>query len=841
MARKKNPQALAGTGAGNDAGITDNKNCNTDIATVSISETKTADDRGVKLPIRDVYPKDDVPASAGPIVFDDVDCDAGSDDAKGVAPKPKKAKGTSSTMMAAMNVARPKTESFRYATRTVVNTYLKALDPDNLPAPEEAERDVSDAMAEAICLHNTAVPKEERWTAGKYLEPDAIAELMVPLCHIAWIALERGERKSQRLGIYDEVSGLYVFDEEYFDAAMSRFHGSVSKTMHDTIMRRLRSICRERGIVKDVYRGNLFVKVGNGIYNRSTCRLRPNTPEMVFVNGVSTHYNPDAVNVTRISPNTGKEYDIESLMLEWANYNEDRCKSLWQTLAMLARPNEPRHYAVFLNSRLGNNGKGTFCKAGTNMIGMENVLTVSFAQFAHKFALYGIEGYTAIISDENNVKDYNDAPENFKAAIKGDRLMAEGKGKQPYGARFHGNVVECINSRIRVADTTDSFMRRIVFINFLQHYEGVEDEWVRDGFLEDPDVLEYMLKKCLEMDLSNGVEVCDEDAAEKENFDRGNNYVVEFVHDVLSRTTWDVIPAKFSYKMYRYWMADEVPSAHPMNRPDYLIEVGDIMRRYGERLGWKWIHGTDSKVSIGSKMSAAEPMLGEYKMTDLRASEYDERTHRVVLNNYANPSMVPKTKCHGFVRVDSPVPPSTGGDDGDGCDGPDAGALSPDSTSADAYSTEKAERQQAAVGFVEDIVTSTQWDLLPWDYLHDRVSRYMLSKTGDPVAFVTDEAFHAAVEGLLQDKPGLGFDVVRDDDGAELEWPTWELMKGLEDVHTADACDISRDQRADRAVLWSAPLLHAGGREVPDRMYMVTTHPSMAGPVRRSAVRGVEG
>lgn len=503
-------------------------------------------------------------------------------------------------------------QSYAATMRRIQREYFDSLNYDNPPTLEQVENDLSAEIFRAVNLRNSvAVSAQDKWPIPKELPARMVAEALLSVGGVARIELEKGDGESRVTGVYNPETGHYRLDQESLDAKMNVFGSDLTDARRASILRYVESEAVSLGLVKQVYRGDAYNKVGNGWYCRVTGDVEPNTPDRVSLYSPATSYNPDA-ELPVIEMPDGELWDIESAFLEFMGGEKARAEVLWQIVAAALRPNVSWNKAAFLYNEEGNGGKGTFVRGVQNLIGMGACKKLSLEDFGKRFRLHGIGLVPVVIGDENNVKGFLDTPDDFKAAVTKDVLLDEQKGVQPFNTRFHGIIIQCLNRRPSVNDSTESYLRRVLPLKFEQSYTGRERTYIKEDYMARPEVLEYMMKRALEMEVE-AFDMPESCKLELAMFDRANNNVTEFAFDVLGRMNLYILPQGLAYELYKGWLENDMPSAHPMGKRSFFDELEGVLKRHGDALGWMFDPDPKHRVRIpGKAFLVEEPLFEAY-------------------------------------------------------------------------------------------------------------------------------------------------------------------------------------------------------------------------------------
>ncbi len=440
---------------------------------------------------------------------------------------------------------------------------------------EEVKSQLHDAIYEKIEIFNATYASTKNTSIVKYRVPQEI-----PACIIAEAMLRREyvrrvclEDSSSVLAIYDADSGLYRYDEIFVRREVRKYNRNASKKDIDNVLSDLNEQAKTVDLTMDY---NLIV-VQNGIYDLRKKQLLPFSPDYVFLGKCKVPYNPLAVSPVIIEQDNSK-WEVQT-WLESLSDDPGIVNLLWMIIAKIIRPYYPLDKSFLLYSEIGANGKGTFCTLLKNLLGPENFLSLNMENFEGEFALENLLGALAVIADENPVGSFNRKIDKYKAAVTGDHLNINRKGKPNITARFYGTIVQCVNDFPRVSDKSDSFTRRLVVIPFDKSFSGAENKNIKHDYLCREDVLEYVMKVAVETDISNFEipERCGKLLAEWKSY---NNPILQFKEDVIDGLMMNCkyVAIQFLYDTYKAWFRKENPSGTIEGKTSFVKRLKAIMR-----------------------------------------------------------------------------------------------------------------------------------------------------------------------------------------------------------------------------------------------------------------------
>ena len=326
---------------------------------------------------------------------------------------------------------------------------------------------------------------------------------------------------------YNYDTGLYENSEiEFNNFALKVEPGGTKGTWLNTI----EILKIDAPLVKPL-EDKYLIPVENGVYNLQTKQLDPFDPSYIITSKIETAYKNNAVKPTF--------WDVDKWLSSLACGDEEVETLLWQLMNEAINPNHTRQKIGILYGQSGNNGKGTFQTLLINLIGRRNVSTLKPTEFNEKFKLSQLIGKVCNIGDD--ISDaYIDDISNLMSIATGDPITAEEKGKPAFSIYSKAFCLFSGNGLPRTRNK-DGWARRLLIIPFNADFSGqVNDPKIKEQYVYDTDVLEYVLKKVLEMDFDKFIEpkaVKDE----INEYQKHNDYIQAYVQDVYIENGYHTI------------------------------------------------------------------------------------------------------------------------------------------------------------------------------------------------------------------------------------------------------------------------------------------------------------
>ena len=363
---------------------------------------------------------------------------------------------------------------------------------------------------------------------------------------------------NDRVAIYDPDKGYYHKDPSFAYRVIRLLEPNFNETKAKNVLFMLASTTRVNQredfscnfAVGEFEEPNRFILVKNGIYDKKERILKPFTHEFVAFSTIATSYDQFAE-----SP-VIDGWDVDGWLLDLMSGDEALVKLIWQVVSASLNGNYSYRKSIWFVGE-GNDGKGTVQQLITNLVGIKNIASLKLNQFSERFSLSTIEGKTVIIGDDVQAGIYVDESSNFNSVVTGEPVLVEEKNKQPYTTVFKKTVIQSTNELPRFKNKTNGTYRRFVIIPFKKSFSTKDDNWaIKDDYIYRKDVLEYVLKKALELSFTR----FDEPQASieaLEDFKESNDTVKSFVVEWFDKFESTRLPSRFLWWLYQEWCKEE--------------------------------------------------------------------------------------------------------------------------------------------------------------------------------------------------------------------------------------------------------------------------------------------
>lgn len=491
--------------------------------------------------------------------------------------------------------------------RDITKKYLDGIDVANIPKPETVSEQLLDLFRVQCASENAVRDKADKVCAPTSLPAAVLAEVMMRINYVKLVSLSPNKHRESFIlvGYNDdgENAGLYT-EDRVFQIAKSYDYMLNNKKFKEVCLHLQQEL--PLTIVSNFNAEKAIVH--NGIFNFATKQLEPFTPNYVYLTKPKTDYNPTAKNVFIPNPD-GTVWDFDSWLTS-ISINGEVEELLWHVINSAIR-HTTRDCVVFFYAQNGCNGKGTLLTALRNILGEENCASIPLSEWGQRFRTYQLLDSCANLVDENPVKDYAKLISDLKAVATADVISAEKKNGAHYCLRYHGIQIFCINSLVRLGDDSGSLYRRLLIIPFDKTFVGKENKLIKRDYLKRQDVLEYALKRALELGNPTSYEEPDICKAMKDEYKLANDAIRDFLAEMLPQFSLDLIPQALLFDVYKCWYRDNCTGVSVGSRKFYERVRQIIAEDYADK--WRYTDKNRCCHSKG-KMEMPEPLIARYDL-----------------------------------------------------------------------------------------------------------------------------------------------------------------------------------------------------------------------------------
>ena len=323
------------------------------------------------------------------------------------------------------------------------------------------------------------------------LKARAIANILKVHCKFYRLIVQ-SEQDSYPFIMYDMETGLYKQSFDFLKRLILKI--DYEKLEHECKQVRhfLSTECKKIGKTKDE---NLIV-CKNGVFNRSTRKLEPFSPNFVFLTGINTNYVENAP-----EPIYDDGWSLEKWIQQLSGGDRTKELNFWRCIFHANNPNIEHGKSVFFYSEEGRTGKGTFKDLIVNMVGEQNHASANLKRFDTRWVNAELYGKTFVSGDENDDVKFLDG-ENFKTAVSNDYSSIEQKGEKTFTDKLDVFILQLMNEKPNFNKFNSAEKRRILLVEFNTgaYTEERNNPNVKNKYVKDQKLHEYILFKVLNMD-----------------------------------------------------------------------------------------------------------------------------------------------------------------------------------------------------------------------------------------------------------------------------------------------------------------------------------------------------
>ena len=515
-----------------------------------------------------------------------------------------------------------------------VQNYLATLSPVNVSTFDDLYDHIIDCF-DGYHTHRFLEEKSKLIIANKNdVEPKikiseaetvTLIQALIPLVCIAPVSASGQFVKNTAYNFYmydfdrdSNTFGTYIHASEFITKVLM----AVNLTNTQTFFKRTFDLLIDSTKTTTEFEDPNYIFVKNGIYNKTTNELIPFDSNYISLSKINTNYNSQAVSPTITNDEDGTVWTLDEWLSELVDNNPARIEQLWQILSAPLNPRRIYDKCIIFHSTIGNNGKGTLGQLIKNVIGGRNLYAaLPIIGFADRFRVAQLVGKICNIGDENPVGQYLDSIAQFKAAITGDDIQIEYKGRDAYPLQVRMLNIQMMNSSLLTKDKSESAYRRFLIVPFTHSFTGIERKYIKHDYMNRKEVKEYVLKRALEMPVVTDFIITPENNAALYAQKVENNSVYEFMEDIYADLKWNVLPIKFLYDLYIEWSSKYNLNGKPVKKSIFVDYVTNYLNEQNDS-NWKARTQQSEAISVGTAMDADEPLITTYNLTSYFNSDY---------------------------------------------------------------------------------------------------------------------------------------------------------------------------------------------------------------------------
>ena len=242
----------------------------------------------------------------------------------------------------------------------------------------------------------------------------------------------------------------------------------------------------------------------------------------------------------------------------------------------------------------GSNGKSLFLNILSKVIGSENVSNVEMSAFAQDFQRINLMSSMLNISSETR-SNVVQAESYFKSIVAGDTCSACYKGKDYINFVPRAKVIMSCNEYLKPNDTSDGFLRRLLFVKFPIKFCDDPDpnnpnEQPIDRTLEakfsQPEylsgIMNWVISGYMQLKAVGEFTQADDANELQEEFKALTNPVIDFLLEF--KMPYDIKAKKYCVlysEFYEYYSMWCIKSGHkPASKRKFLLQVAQVISEY---------------------------------------------------------------------------------------------------------------------------------------------------------------------------------------------------------------------------------------------------------------------
>ena len=325
--------------------------------------------------------------------------------------------------------------------------------------------------------------------------------------------------------IYED--DLYIYNNGFYSKNQKDIERKIIELVPEATSYFRGEVCRNLFLrsdnIKELNRESGIINFKNGLFNTKNGKMYKHTQKFFSINQIKTNLNLQAPKVQAI------DEVLEKLS---CGINE-RKQTILEIIGYSMTTSVKLQKAFVLYGETARNGKSTLINIIIELIGRENIGTVSFKDInKNRFAASGIKGKLLNVGNEMT-DEYIEDIEILKMWITGDYLDVEEKFKAKQKILPYAKFIFNANKLPTVADKTDGFYRRLQIIPL--EYSFTDKDASKFNFQElvTKEALEYLAKISVEAYMNKGEHFANYEENESEigKYKIQSNSILSFIND----------------------------------------------------------------------------------------------------------------------------------------------------------------------------------------------------------------------------------------------------------------------------------------------------------------------
>lgn len=279
-----------------------------------------------------------------------------------------------------------------------------------------------------------------------------------------------------QLHIYQD--GVYCNDTNTISNVMRGYVPNIKKSQKTEVFDYMYDMGTEKTPADARYIG-----FNNGVLDVVTKELLPFSPDLVITNRIPWNYEPDAYS------------ELAELTLNKLSCNDSSIRLLLEECIGYCFYRSNSFNKAFILTGDKSNGKSTFLKVLTKILGEQNVSSLDLKNIGDRFNKASLYRKLANIGDDISDEFISDAS-LFKKITDGGRIQAEKKGQDPFEFNPYVKLIFSANNMPRIKDKTGAVLRRLVIIPFNAVFRETDEGYnprITSKLIEQSSI-EYLIK-----------------------------------------------------------------------------------------------------------------------------------------------------------------------------------------------------------------------------------------------------------------------------------------------------------------------------------------------------------
>ena len=382
---------------------------------------------------------------------------------------------------------------------------------------------------------------------------------------------------NNQLHIYKD--GIYVDATSEIEAQMIKHISLLSKSKRTEVLSYLDILIRDNQTMSDAN----YIAFKNGIYNISTRKLEPFTPDIIITNKINFDYDPSAYS------------DITDKTLDKIACGDPTIRALLEECIGYCFYRRSEMRMAFILTGDKNNGKSTYLSLIEHLLGHENITSLDLGELGDRFRTAQLVGKLACIGDDIG-DEFIANPNIFKKLSAGNPVTVERKGKDPFDFSNYAKLLFSANDIPKIKDRTGAVLSRLIIIPFDAKFSADDPDF--DPYIKYKLIKDLPMQYLINIGL-NGLHrvlerrkftVSEKVQAALKEYEENNNPILSFLQDepkIENEPTSDV------YSVYRQFCLAN--NFCPMSNIEFSKQISRIL---GYKIINKSIKGKKYRVFV---------------------------------------------------------------------------------------------------------------------------------------------------------------------------------------------------------------------------------------------------